>query len=85
MEAWRQHLRAHGLHILGGTLEDADAATTLRVRDGRTLLADGTYLKPGQHVTALDVLSCTGRDQAIQFAASHPLARSLAIEVRPFE
>ncbi len=85
VEAWRQHLRAHGLHILGGTLADAEAATTLRVRDGRTLLTDGTYLKSGQYITALDVLSCTDRDEAVQFAASHPLARSQAIEVRPFE
>jgi hypothetical protein len=85
VEAWRQDLRARGLHILGGTLEDAEAATTLRVRDGRTLLADGTYLKSGQYITDLDVLSCTSRDQAVQLAAGHPLARSRAVEVRPLE
>ena len=38
-QAWRQDVQARGLHVLGGALEGADTATTLRVRDGRTLRA----------------------------------------------
>jgi hypothetical protein len=33
----------------------------------------------------IDVISCADRQQAIQFAAAHPAARSHAIEVRPFQ
>ncbi|HEY3952558.1 MAG TPA: YciI family protein [Streptosporangiaceae bacterium] len=83
--AWRQDLAARGLHILGGTLEGADTTTTLRVRDGRTLLGDGPFFKTGEIIAAIDVVSCAERQQAIQLAATHPAAGRYAIEVRPFE
>jgi hypothetical protein len=83
--AWRQALVARGLHVLGGTLEGADAATTLRVRDGKTLLADGPFFRTGEIIAAIDVISCADRQQAIELAATHPAAREYAIEVRPFE
>jgi hypothetical protein len=85
VEAWRQDLQARGLRVLGGELEGADTATTLRVRDGKTLLGDGTFIKTGAFITGIDVVSCTDRQQAIQLATAHPLARYHAIEVRPFE
>jgi len=85
VKAWRRDLQTRGLHILGGELEGADTATTLRVRAGKTLLGDGTFIKTGEFITGIDVVSCADRQQAIQFAATHPLARYHAIEVRPFE
>jgi hypothetical protein len=84
-EAWRQDLAARGLHILGGTLENADTATTVRVRDGQPLIVDGPFLPAAEFIAAFDVLSCAGREQAIEFAAAHPARRDHAIEVRPFE
>jgi hypothetical protein len=85
VEAWRQDLAARGLHVLGGALEGADTATTLRVRDGKTLLGDGPFLKTGEFIAGIDVVSCADRQQAIQLAAAHPAARYHAVEVRPFE
>jgi hypothetical protein len=85
VEAWRQDLRAGGQLILGGALQGADTATTLRVRDGKTLLSDGTFMPGGAFITAIDVVSCADRQQAIELAATHPAARYHAIEVRPFE
>jgi hypothetical protein len=84
-KAWWQDLQARGLHILGAELEGPDTATTLRVRAGKTLLADGTFIKTGEFITGIDVISCADRQQAIQLAAAHPAARSRAIEVRPFQ
>jgi hypothetical protein len=83
--AWRQDLTARVPHILGGTLAGADTATTLRVRDGKTLLADGPFFQTGEIITDIDVISCADRQQAIQLAATHPLARYHVVEVRPFE
>jgi hypothetical protein len=76
---------ARGLHILGGALEGAGTVTTLRVRDGKTILADGPFFATGEYIAAIDVVSCAGQEQAIQLAATHPAARSHPIEVRPFE
>ena len=84
-DAWRQDIAARGLHILGGTLEGAATVTTLRVRGGKTLLADGPFFAAGEYVAVIDVVSCARREQAVQLAATHPAARSHPIEVRPFE
>ena len=86
VKAWRQDLQARGLHILGAELEGPDTATTLRVRGGKTLLGDGTFIKTGEFITSIDVVgSCADRQQAIQLAAAHPAARYHAIEARPFQ
>jgi len=84
-EAWRQDLQARGLHILGGVLHGADTATTLRVRDEKTLLRDGPFCTTGEFIAGIDIVSCADHQQAIQLAAAHPAARHHAIEVRSFQ
>jgi hypothetical protein len=83
-EAWRQDLEARGLHVLGNALQGTDTATTVRVRDGETLLSDGPGIQTKEFIAGIDVVSCADRQQAIQLAAAHPIARYHAIEVRPF-
>ena len=83
-DAWRQDLKARGLHILGNALGGPDTATTVRVRDGETLLSDGPFTETTEFIAGIDVVSCADRQQAIQLAAAHPMARYHAIEVRPF-
>jgi hypothetical protein len=83
-EAWRLDLQARGLHVLGHTLGDAETATTVRVRDGVTLLSDGPYGSTQAFITDFEVVSCASRSEAIELAATHPFARQHPIEVRPF-
>jgi hypothetical protein len=83
-EAWRQDLEARGLHVMGNALQGADAATTVRVRGGQTLLSDGPVTLATEFVGGIDVVRCADREQAIQLAAAHPIARYHAVEVRPF-
>jgi hypothetical protein len=82
-DAWRQDLQARGIHVLGNALQ-GDTATTVRVRDGHTLLSTGAFPGTGEFIVGIDVVSCADRQQAIQLAAAHPNARYHAIEVRPF-
>jgi len=82
--AWRQDLVARGLHVLGNALQGPQTATTVRVRGGQTLLSDGPFTGTTQFAAGIDVVSCADRQQAIQLAAAHPIARYHAIEVRPF-
>ena len=84
VSAWRQDVRALGVHVLGNALEGADTATTVRVRDGQTQLAAGPATGTGTFVASIDVVNCADRQQAIELAAAHPMARDHAIEVRPF-
>jgi len=83
-EAWRDDLEARGLQVLGNALEDTDTATTVRVRDGETLLSDGPFIETKEFIAGIDIVSCADRQQAVQLAAEHPIARYFAIEVRPF-
>jgi hypothetical protein len=83
-EAWRQDLEARGLQILGNALQGPATATTVRVRDGKTLISDGPFIETKEFIAGIDVVSCADRLQAIGLAAAHPIARYHAIEVRPF-
>ncbi len=82
--SWRQDVQERGLYVLGGALEGADTATTVRVRGGKTLLGDGPLTETEEFIAGIEVVSCADRGQAIELAAAHPLARYHAIEVRPF-
>ncbi len=83
-EAWRQDLEARGQQVLGNALEGPEAATTVRVRGGETLLSDGPFIETKEFIAGIDVVSCADRQEAIQLAAAHPIARYHTIEVRPF-
>lgn len=83
-EDWRQKLEGTGAFVLGGALGGPETATTLRFRDGKMQLADGSFLETEGFIASIDVVSCAGRDQAIALAAEHPFARYQTIEVRPF-
>ncbi|HEY2792378.1 MAG TPA: YciI family protein [Micromonosporaceae bacterium] len=81
---WRDDLVARDLYILGNTLGGADSATTVSARDGRTHLVDGPFTETPEFIAAIDVVGCDDRDEAIRLAATHPVARTHAVEVRPF-
>ncbi len=83
-EAWRQDLEARGLQVLGNALEGPEAATTIRVHDGHTLISDGPFIETKELIAGIDIVRCADRQQAIELAAAHPIARYHAIEVRPF-
>lgn len=83
-EAWRRDLEGRGLQVFGNALEGPESATTLRVREGQTLLSDGPFIETKEFVAGIDVVRCADRAQAIELAAAHPIARYHAIEVRPF-
>ena len=83
-DAWRQGVQARGRYVLGNALGGPDTATTLRVRGGETQLSDGPFIETNEFIAGIDVVSCADRQQAIELAAAHPMARYHAIEVRPF-
>ncbi len=83
-EVWRLDVERRGLQVLGNALESPDTARTVRVRDGETLVTDGPLTETKEFIAGIDVVSCADRQQAIQLAAAHPIARYHAIEVRPF-
>ncbi len=84
LDAWSEMVQARGVRVLGAPLAPASTATTVRVRDGETLLSDGPFVETKEYLAGIDILSCDTMEQALELAASNPLARFHKIEVRPF-
>jgi hypothetical protein len=83
-EAWRRELQSRGVLVLGTVLGDRETARTIRLRDGEMQLSDGPFIDIEELIAGVDVIICADREQAIELAAAHPIARYHAIEVRPF-
>ncbi len=56
----------------------------MRLRDGEMHVSEGPFVDIEEFIAGIDVVSCADRQQAIELAATHPIARYHAIEVRPF-
>jgi hypothetical protein len=68
----------------GLQLQEPETATTVRVRDGETLITDGPFVEIKEAIGGYLVLEADDLDAAIELAARIPAARmGGAIEVRP--
>jgi hypothetical protein len=67
------------------TLAPVATATTVRVRDGETLIADGPFADAEETLGGFSVISAESLDEAIERAARLPAARRGAVEIRPVD
>ncbi|MGH2633007.1 MAG: YciI family protein [Tepidiformaceae bacterium] len=58
-------------------------ATSVRVRDGKTVVTDGPFAETREQLAGYYLLNCKDLDQAIALAAMIPGAEYGSIEVRP--
>lgn len=75
--------RRAGVVIGGDELGAVRSATTVRVRDGQTEIADGPYAETREVLGGYFVLRCDSFDEALEWAATIPAAHHGAVEVRP--
>ena len=73
-----------GERILGGEpLEEISTATTVRVREGQTMVTDGPFAETKEVLGGFYLLECETLDEALGWAAKIPAAKHGSIEVRP--
>lgn len=72
-----------GMMIGGEALHLSNTATTIRVRDGKTLTTDGPFAETKEQLGGYYVLDCRNLDEAIEMAAKIPGALNGSIEIRP--
>ena len=72
-----------GVMAGGEELASTRDATTVRVRDGETLVTDGPYAEVKEALGGYFVFEVDTMDQAVDFAARIPGAEHGAVEVRP--
>jgi hypothetical protein len=76
-------LRERNAFIAGDELQSTSTATTVRVRDGESLVSDGPFAETKETLGGYYLVEAESLDEAIQYAARIPSARHGAVEVRP--
>jgi hypothetical protein len=67
----------------GERLRPTTDATTVQVRDGKVLTADGPFAETKEQIGGFFVVECADLDEAIEVASKIPGAHHGSIEVRP--
>jgi hypothetical protein len=75
--------REKGLFEAGEALHPTSAATTVRVRDGKTIATDGPFAETKEALGGFYLIEAANLDEAIDCAARIPGAKHGSIEVRP--
>jgi hypothetical protein len=81
--AFTDDVRKRNLYVSGEALHPVNTATTVRVRDGRTLTTDGPFAETREQLGGFYLLDCKDLDEAIEAAAKIPGAKHGSIEIRP--
>lgn len=84
VEAWVQEMDGRGVRLHGQELAGVQDATTIRVRGGEVVIADGPFAETKELIAGFDILECADLDEAMEVAAKHPVARLGSLELRPF-
>lgn len=82
MEFTREGM-ANGKVLGGEALQPVTTATTVTVRDGKTITTDGPFAETREQLGGYYVIEADDLDEAISWAARIPGAETGSVEVRP--
>jgi hypothetical protein len=80
---WVDDLQARGIWVTGDRLAPPRRARTVRIRGGKKMVTDGPFVETKEAIGGFDLLECGSLEEAVEIAATHPLAQTGTIEVRP--
>jgi hypothetical protein len=80
---YTQSIIQSGHFKAGDGLQPASTATTVRVREGKTLTTDGPFAETREQLGGYYLVDAKDLDTALGLAARIPGARTGSIEVRP--
>jgi hypothetical protein len=78
-------VKASGKYVAGDALQPTSTATTVRVRDGKTVTTDGPFAETREQLGGYYLVNAENLDDAIAIAAKIPSAKIGSIEVRPIQ
>jgi hypothetical protein len=76
-------LQAKGTLLASEELQPVATATTVRVRNGDTVVNDGPFAETDETLGAYCLIEADSLDEAIEWASRIPSARSGTVEIRP--
>ena len=83
--AYTQLLRDRGAFLAGDELQSIATATTVRIRDGQSLITDGPFAETKEALGGYYLIEAPDLDDAIGLAKQCPGANWGSIEVRPIK
>jgi len=83
--AFTQSIIQSGHFKAGDGLQPSTTATTVRVRDGKTLTTDGPFAETREQLGGFYLVEAKDLDEAVALAARIPSALVGSIEVRPIQ
>ena len=84
-EYWRldDEATAAGVFIASQALEPSQSTRSVRVREGEVMVTDGPFVETKEELGGFYLLECESAEEAIEWAAKVPAARSGRVDVRP--
>jgi hypothetical protein len=76
-------LRKHGHLLAAQALESVQAATTVRLRNGKVSITDGPFAETNEQIGGFLLIEAKDLNEAIRLASKTPVLRLGGIEVRP--
>jgi hypothetical protein len=83
LQALVDSLRRSGHYVASNALQPIGTATTVRVRNGKTLVTDGPFAETKEQLGGFILIEAADLDDAIRVASGHPAACLGSIEMRP--
>jgi hypothetical protein len=83
VNAFAEECERRGALVASAPLKSESTATTVKVRDGKTMITDGPFAETHEHLGGVYIFDCRGLDEALELAALCPMAEVGSIEVRP--
>ena len=80
-----QSIKDSGHHLGGDALQPTSTATSVRVRNGETLVTDGPFAETKEQLGGFWVIQCADLDEALAWAEKCAQACTEPVEVRPFD
>jgi hypothetical protein len=85
-EEWavaEEAMQSAGVYIDCAPLYPHDATTTVRVRDGETIITDGPAAEIKEHLGGYVLIECADLDEALKWAGAIPTAKTGSVIIRP--
>jgi hypothetical protein len=85
-ESWfalMKEMKDAGVLLSNNGLAPIATATTIRVREGKTLITDGPFAETHEQLGGFFLLECQDLDEALGWAEKIPHAKYGSVEVRP--
>ncbi len=76
-------MREAGVLVDSAPLQPVRSATTVRVRNGESMITDGPFAELKEQLGGYYLIDCADLDEALRWAATIPAAKRGTVEIRP--